>query len=299
MTIPIPTAISTYRTSHKRNKAIQNAIRSVVFHGMVIALSFAMIYPLLWMLSSSFKGPSEIWTNVSSLIPREFTIQNYFDGWRGFGGITFTTFYRNSLFVTGMSTVAAVFSSAVVAYGFARIRFFGRGFWFALMLATLMLPIQVQIIPQYIMFRRLGWVNTYIPLILPQFFGGPFFIFMMVQFIRGIPIELDEAAEIDGCGRVGIFFQIILPLIKPALVTAAIFAFYWSWDDFLAPLIYLDSPQMYTISLALRSFADPSSVTNWGGVFAMGCLALVPVFVLFISFQKYLVQGISTTGLKG
>ena len=295
----IPTAISAYRASHNRNKAIQNAIKSVVFHGTVIALSFVMMYPLLWMLASSFKGPSDIWTNVSSLIPREFTIQNYIDGWRGFGGITFTTFYKNSLIVTGFSTVAAVFSSALVAYGFARIRFVGRGFWFALMLATLMLPIQVQIIPQYIMFRSLGWVNTYIPLILPQFFGGPFFIFMMVQFIRGIPIELDEAAQMDGCGRVGIYFQIILPLIKPALVTAAIFAFYWSWDDFLAPLIYLNSPQLYTISLALRSFADPSSVTNWGAVFAMGILALVPVFVIFILFQKYLVEGISTTGLKG
>jgi multiple sugar transport system permease protein len=292
-----PTAISAYRAS--RNKRIQSAIRGVAFHAIVIALSFVMIYPLLWMLASSFKGPSEIWTNVSSLIPREFTIQNYFDGWRGFGGITFTTFYRNSLIVAGISTLASVFSSAVVAYGFARIRFTGRGFWFALMLATLMLPIQVQIIPQYILFRRLGWVNTYVPLILPHFFGGPFFIFMMVQFIRGIPVELDEAAEIDGCGKVGTFFQIILPLIKPALVTAAIFAFYWNWDDFLAPLIYLGAPQLYTISLALRSFADPSSVTNWGAVFAMGSLALVPVFVIFILFQRYLVEGISTTGLKG
>jgi multiple sugar transport system permease protein len=167
------------------------------------------------------------------------------------------------------------------------------------MLATLMLPAQVQIIPQYIVFSKLGWVNTYIPLILPHFFGAPFFIFMMVQFIRGIPIELDEAAEIDGCSKIGIFFRIILPLIKPALITAAIFAFYWSWDDFLGPLLYLNDPKLYTISLALRSFADPSSVTNWGGVFAMGVLGLVPILTLFILFQKYLVEGISTTGLKG
>jgi multiple sugar transport system permease protein len=282
-----------------RRQRLPGPIRGIAFHTAVVALGFVMIYPLLWMLASSFKGPSEIWTNVSSLIPREFTLENYVIGWRGFGGVTFTTFFRNSLFVTGISTVATVFSSAVVAYGFARIRFAGRGFWFALMLATLMLPIQVQIIPQYLVFNKLGWVNTYIPLILPHFFGGPFFIFMMVQFIRGIPIELDEAAEIDGCSKIGIFFRIILPLIKPALVTAAIFAFYWSWDDFLGPLIYLNNPNLYTLSLALRSFADPSSVTNWGGVFAMGILGLVPVFVLFIVFQKYLVEGISTTGLKG
>jgi multiple sugar transport system permease protein len=282
-----------------RRQRRPEAIRGIAFHTAVVALGFVMIYPLLWMLASSFKGPSEIWTNVSSLIPREVTLENYVIGWRGFGGVTFTTFFRNSLFVTGISTLATVFSSAVVAYGFARIRFAGRGFWFALMLATLMLPIQVQIIPQYLVFNKLGWVNTYIPLILPHFFGGPFFIFMMVQFIRGIPIELDEAAEIDGCSKIGIFFRIILPLIKPALVTAAIFAFYWSWDDFLGPLIYLNNPNLYTLSLALRSFADPSSVTNWGGVFAMGILGLIPVFVLFIVFQKYLVEGISTTGLKG
>lgn len=294
--IAITTVIPAYRASRKQ---IHSAIRSAAFHLAVIALGFVMIYPLLWLLASSFKGPAEIWTNVSSLIPREFTLQNYFEGWSGFCGITFTTFYKNSLIVTGISTVAAVFSSAFVAYGFARIKFVGRGFWFAVMLATLMLPIQVQIIPQYIVFSKLGWVNTYLPLIIPHFFGGAFFIFMMIQFIRGIPIELDEAAEIDGCSKVGIFFRIILPLIKPALVTAAIFSFYWNWDDFLAPLVYLNQPELYTLSLALRSFADPSSVTNWGAVFAMGILGLVPVFVVFILFQRYLVEGISTTGLKG
>jgi multiple sugar transport system permease protein len=282
-----------------RNKKLQDNAKAGVFHMGTILLGFVMIYPLLWMLSSSFKGPSEIWTNISSLIPQEFTFQNYVEGWRGFGGITFATFFKNSLIITSISTVASVFSSAAVAYGFARIKFVGQGFWFSLMLATLMLPIQVQIIPQYIVYSRLGWVNTYIPLILPHFFGAPFFIFMMVQFIRGIPIELDEAAELDGCSKIDIFFRIILPLIKPALITASIFAFYWSWDDFLGPLIYLNDPRLYTVSLALRSFSDPSSVTNWGGVFAMGILALIPVFILFVVFQKYLVEGINTTGLKG
>lgn len=292
----IPTTTPTHRASRKK---IRQALKGAAFHAIVIALGFVMIYPLLWMLASSFKEPSEIWTDVSSLIPREFNLQNYFDGWRGFGGITFTTFYKNSLIVTTINTVATVFSSAFVAYGFARINFVGRSFWFALMLATLMLPVQVQIIPQYIVFSKLGWVDTYLPLIIPHFFGGAFFIFMMVQFIRGIPIELDEAAEMDGCGKIGIFFRIILPLIKPALVTAAIFSFYWNWDDFLAPLIYLNQPELYTLPLALRSFADPASVTNWGAVFAMTTLSLVPVFVVFILFQRYLVEGISTTGLKG
>jgi len=273
--------------------------RSSIFHLAVMSLGFVMLYPLLWLLASSFKGPSEIWTHVSSLIPREFTIENYINGWRGFGGITFATFYKNSFIITGINTVATVFSSAFVAYGFARIRFVGRGFWFACMLATLMLPTQVQLIPQYIVFSKLGWVNTFYPLIVPSFFGGPFFIFMMVQFIRGIPIELDEAAEIDGCGKIGIFFRIILPLIKPAVITAAIFAFYWNWGSFLAPLIYLNKPELYTVSLAIRAFADPNSATDWGGIFAMMILSLVPVFVVFILFQRYLVEGISTTGLTG
>jgi ABC-type sugar transport system, permease component len=281
------------------NKQLKRLLGSVFYHGFVSALSIVMIYPLLWMLASSFKRKDEIWTKASSLIPEQLNFQNYVEGWRGFGGISFTTYFSNSLLITVLSTVLAVFSSALVAYGFARLSFRWKNVWFALMLTTMMLPIQVQIIPQYIMFSRIGWVNTYFPLILPHMFGTPFFIFMMVQFIRGIPIELDEAAEIDGCGKGRIFFTIILPLIKPALVTAAIFAFYWSWDDFLTPLIYLNDPKLYTISLALRSFADPSSVTNWGGVFAMGILALIPVFIIFVLFQRYLVEGISTTGLKG
>lgn len=282
-----------------RNPQLRRTIASTSYHLFVSAFSIVMIYPLLWMLASSFKRKDEIWTKASSLIPEQLNFQNYIEGWRGFGGTTFTTYFTNSLLVTTLSTLLAVFSSALVAYGFARLSFRWKNLWFAVMLTTMMLPIQVQIIPQYIMFSRIGWVNTYLPLILPNMFGTPFFIFMMVQFIRGIPIELDEAAEIDGCGKGRIFFTIILPLIKPALVTSAIFAFYWSWDDFLTPLIYLNDPKLYTISLALRSFADPSSVTNWGGVFAMGILALIPVFIIFIVFQRYLVEGISTTGLKG
>jgi multiple sugar transport system permease protein len=282
---------------HSRKR--HDLLRTVIYHASIIALGFVMIYPILWLFASSFKGPSEIWTDIGSLIPKEFTLNNYIKGWAGFGGITFSTFYMNSFIYAGLGTIAAVFSSAVVAYGFSRINFFGRGFWFTCMLMTLMLPIQVQIIPQYIVFSKLKMINTFYPLLLPKLCGQAFFIFLIMQFIRGIPKELDEAAEIDGCGRVGIFFRIILPLIQPALITSAIFSFYWSWEDFLVPLVYLNEPKLYTISLALRSFADPSANTDWGAIFAMSALSLVPVFVLFILFQRYLVQGISTTGLKG
>ena len=167
------------------------------------------------------------------------------------------------------------------------------------MLLTLMLPRQVLLIPQYIMFSKLGWVNTFAPLLVPRFGGHPFFIFLMVQFIRGIPKELDQAAEIDGCGRFSTFFRIILPLIQPALITAGIFSFYWTWSDFMTPLIYLNNPRLYTISLALRTYSDPQGGTNWGAIFAMSALSLVPVFVIFVLCQKYIIEGISTSGLKG
>ena len=277
----------------------QKGARSAFYHLMVAGFGIVMLYPILWLFASSFKGRAEIWTNVSSLIPQEFTLVNYVNGWKGFGGITFATFYTNSFIYAGIGTLLAVLASALVAYGFARIKFAGRRFWFACMLATLMLPVQVQIIPQYIVFSELGWINTFYPLLLPRIGGQAFFIFMIMQFIRGIPKDLDEAAEMDGCGKGGIFFRIILPQIVPALITAAIFSFYWTWEDFLTPLIYLNAPKLYTVSLALRSFADPSGSTDWGAIFAMSSLSLVPVFVIFVLFQRFLVEGISTTGLKG
>jgi multiple sugar transport system permease protein len=289
-------ALASRATSPRQLKSLT---KSVAYHLPVILLSFVMLYPILWMFASSLKGPTEIWTNMTSLIPKQLTFKNYTNGWAGFGGVSFTIFYRNSLLYAGVGTLVTVFASAVVAFGFARIRFPGRGLWFTCMLLTLMLPAQVLIIPQYILFNKLGWTNSFYPLLIPRFGGAAFFIFMIMQFIRGIPKELDEAAEMDGCSTVGIFFRIILPLVQPALITAAIFSFYWTWEDFMGPLIYLNSPKNYTISLALRAFSDPSTASDWGAIFAMSALSLVPVFAIFILFQKYLVRGISTTGLTG
>jgi len=291
--------ISTPRSQSGLTKKQKDLIRTFFYHLFVGGLCLLMIYPIVWMVASSFKGPSEIWTNVTALIPKEVVWENYSIGWAGFGGITFATYFRNSLIYAGYGTVASVMSSAVIAYGFARINFKWRNVWFTCMILTLMLPRQVLLIPQYILFNKLGWVNTFLPLIVPRLTGSPFFIFLLMQFIRGLPRELDEAAEIDGASRFGIFWRIILPLAQPALITAAIFSFYWTWEDFLSPLIYLNDPRLYTVSLALRSMSDPNAVTNWGAIFAMATLSLVPVFVLFIFFQRYLVQGISTTGLKG
>lgn len=287
---------SSRRPSRRR---LGRSLRQLGIQLVIVLLGVVMVYPLLWLIASSFKDGSEIFTRAGSLIPQKFTWENYRIGWAGFGGITFATFFLNSFTIAIASTIGAVASSAVVAFGFARIPFAGRRFWFVCMLLTLMLPTQVQIIPQYIVFSNLGWVNTFLPLVVPKFFGQAFFIFLMMQFIRGLPRELDEAAEIDGCSKVGIFWRITLPLITPALITSALFSFYWTWEDFFGPLLYLNDPRLFTVSLALRNFADPSSATNWGAIFAMSTLSLLPAFILFLIFQRYLVQGISTTGLKG
>jgi multiple sugar transport system permease protein len=276
----------------------KRGLRGVAYHGGVILLGLLMIYPVLWMVFSSFKDNTEIF-GTASLWPQQFKLENFVRGWQGVGGVSFAIFFQNSFYYVILATIGTVFSSALVAYGFARIKFFGRNFWFVCMLLTMMIPYQVVMIPQFILFFKLGWVNSFKPLIVPMFCSQPFFVFLMIQFIRGLPIELDESAKIDGCGRYRIFTEIILPLISPALITATIFQFYWRWDDFLGPLLYLNKPKLYTVSLALRMFADPSTATDWAAMFAMGTLSLVPIFLIFVMFQKYLVEGISTTGLKG
>lgn len=291
-----PSLVFKETENQKRNKQILN---SVVYHLVVGAIALLMLYPVFWLIGSSFKPQTEIWTTVENILPSELHVENYANGWKGFGGITFATFYRNSFIYAGVGTLFAVTASTLVAYGFARVGFWGKRALFALMLMTLMLPDQVLIIPQYIIFGQMGWLNTFYPLLLPRLGGQVFFIFMIVQFIRGIPIDLDEAAMIDGAGQFGIFFHIILPQLKPAIVTAAIFSFYWTWEDFLGPLLYLSDPKLYTVSVALRTFSDPSSTTDWGAIFAMLSLSLLPVFILFVFFQRYLVEGIATTGLKG
>ncbi|MCS7202042.1 MAG: carbohydrate ABC transporter permease [Dictyoglomus sp.] len=278
-----------------RNKTLNKFI----YYLFVTLVAFLMVYPALWMFSSSLKQPWEIFSDVLNLIPKEPNFHNYKEGWQGFGGITFATFFKNSFIVAGLGTIGTVISSTLVAYGLARIPFIGRRLWFTTVILTLMLPMQVQIVPRYILFMRLGWVNTFRPLIVPAFLGGPFFIFMIMQFIRGLPKELDESAFIDGAGRFGIFYHIILPNLKPVITTAAIFSFYWAWNDFMGPLVYLNSPEKYTVSVALRAFSDPSAVTNWGAVFAMSTLSLIPVLIIFVFFQKYIVEGVSTTGLRG
>ncbi|MDQ0207244.1 carbohydrate ABC transporter permease [Alkalicoccobacillus murimartini] len=274
-------------------------LSNTIYYVFVIGFSFLMLYPILWMFGSSLKPETEIFGNAVSLIPTEVDWLNYPEGWAGFGGVGFDVYFKNSLFVTSSVVVGAILSSSIVAYGFARLRFKFKKVLFACLISTVMLPMQITLIPQYILFQQFNWVNTFYPLIVPAFLGGtPFFIFLLIQFIRGIPKELDEAAIIDGCSTFGVFWRIILPLLKPALVTVAIFAFMWSWDDFLSPLIYLNSSEIHTISLGLRNFMDAEAGTSWGPLLAMSSLSLLPQLILFMFFQRYLVEGIATTGIK-
>ena len=271
----------------------------VIVHLALMAGAFCMIYPLLWMIGSSFKPDSEIFANLNP-IPHALDFANYAAGWNLKTGASFTTFYINSFIVCLGAIVGNLVSCSLAAYAFARIKFRLRPFWFAIMLGTLMLPFHVTVVPQYIIFNKLGWTNSFLPLIVPKFFAvDAFFIFLMVQFIRGIPVELEEAAMMDGCSRPQIFTKIILPLIKPPLITTTIFTFIWTWNDFFSQLLYLNSENNYTVSLGLRQFLDASGRSSWGAMFAMTTLSLVPVFVVFLFFQKRLVEGIATTGLRG
>lgn len=272
--------------------------KTFLYHTGVLIFSFIMIYPLLWMLMGSFKEKSEIINNAEVLLPKSFSPANYIVGWKGFAGHGFGQFFLNSFIISTIATIGAVISVAIIGYGFARCEFKFKKVWFSAMLLSMMLPFQIIMIPQYILFNKMGWVGTYLPLIVPYFFGQGFFIFLNIQFIKGIPTDLDEAARMDGCSIYGIFFRIILPLIKPSLVTTAIFSFMWRWDDFLAPLLYLSSPVQYPVSYALKMFSDPTAGSDWGAMFAMASLSLIPIFIIFITLQKYLVEGIASTGIK-
>ena len=275
-------------------------VKAVIYHILVFGIGLIMIYPLIWMVMSSFKPTNTIFQTAGSLIPEHVTFENYVNGWKGFAKVTFSTFFKNSLFISVVATIGTVISSAVVAYGFARFHFKGKKLLFSAMLLSMMLPAQVLMIPQYLWYQKLNWVGSYMPLIVPYFFAVQgFFVYLISNFISGIPIDLDEAAKIDGCSYVSIFTRIILPLIKPALVTAGIFSFMWRWDDFLSALLYVNKSSKYPVSLALKLFCDPGSSSDYGAMFAMASLSILPSVLIFIFFQRYLVEGISTSGLKG
>jgi multiple sugar transport system permease protein len=256
-----------------------------------------MIYPFIWMVLSSFRSDEEIFSN-SAALPTHFNLDNYVQGWSSTDP-SFTRYFINSFVICLGAVTGNVLACSLTAFAFARLRFPLKGMLFAIMLLTLMLPSHALLIPQYVLYVRLDWVNTYLPLIVPKFLAtDAFFIFLMIQFIRTIPRELDEAATIDGCGTFAIYRHIIFPLLRPAIITTIIFTFIWTYNDFFSQLIYLTSPQWLTVPVALRSLVD-SSGGSYAQLLAMSVLSLAPTFIVFLVCQRRLVEGISTSGLKG
>ena len=278
-------------------KVLRKRALSIVAHVLLIGSSIVMLYPLLWMLSASFRPENEIFAG-GSIWPSEWSIDAYFRGWNGLR-VGFDVFFFNSSTIAVLAVAGNLMACSLTAFAFARLEFKGRNFWFAMMLGTLMLPYQVTLIPQYVLFLNMGWIDTILPLVVPKFLASDaFFIFLMVQFFRGIPKELDEAAMMDGCSPWRIYWKIMLPLSMPVLATAAIFTFIWTWDDFFGPLIYLNDMRQYTVMHGLRTFTDSTAESDWGSLFAMSVLSLLPVFVFFLFFQRLLIEGIATTGMK-
>jgi multiple sugar transport system permease protein len=276
---------------------VRAALASLLRHAVLIGACLLMLYPLLWMVASAFKPEDIIFTDLS-IIPPSLDLKNFREGWTALQ-VSFTTFYWNSLVIAVLVVAGNVLSCSLAAYAFARLEFPGRKLLFAVMLATLMLPYHVTLIPQYVLFLNLGWVDTILPLVVPKFLAADaFFIFLMVQFFRGLPRELDEAAMMDGCGPWRIYWKIVLPLSLPVLATAGIFSFLWTWNDFFGPLIYLNDIANYTVPLALRSFIDATGTSAWGQLFAMSVLAILPIFLVFLFFQRLIISGVALSGLK-
>jgi multiple sugar transport system permease protein len=279
--------------SQRRRGPSENLVK----HLLLSLFMFVMIYPLIWMVTSSFK-PGHLVLTEPGLIPTEVTLDNYTEGWNALT-LPFSVFFVNSALIAGGAIIGNLFSCSLAAYALARLHFRMRKFYFAVTLASVMLPFHVLVIPQYVFFSKLGLVNTYYPLLVPKFLAtDAFFVFLMVQFIRTIPRDLDRAAAIDGAGSFRTFWDIILPLMRPALITTTIFTFIWTWNDFFVPLIYLTSTEMYTVPLALNLMVDSETQQGVGRLFAMSLLSLVPILIVFTFAQRYLVRGIATTGLK-
>jgi multiple sugar transport system permease protein len=273
----------------------------ILRHAVLIIILIFMLYPLVWMVFASFGPSAEVFTNTG-LLRNHWTISNYVNGWNLLPGSSFASFFANSLVISVLSVIGNVLSCTMAAYAFARLNFRFRGIAFAIMLVTILLPAQVLIIPQYIAFHQIGWLDTYLPLIVPRWLATDgFYIFLMVQFIRGLPRELDEAAKMDGASHFWLFTRVIVPLALPAMATVALFSFVQSWNDFLGPLLYITTPSKFTVPLGLTAFTKSGGTgeaSAWGPLFAMCVIGLGPVIGVFLATQRFLSQGIATSGLK-
>jgi multiple sugar transport system permease protein len=283
---------NSYFESVKVRKRISQTIVTII----LILGSLLILSPVWWMFATSVKSMGEIMQFPPTFIPKEWHFKNYIETWKA---APFTRYLFNTLLITLCVVIGNVLSNSFIAYGFAKIRFKGRNVLFAVVLATMMIPGFVTMIPHYIMYSKLGWLNTYLPLILPSFFGSAFNIFLIRQFFLGVPNELIEAAKIDGASHVYIWSRIMIPLAKPAIATVAIFSFNGAWNDFLGPLLYINDDTLYTLQLGLQVFKGQLD-TQWNYLMAGSLLVLLPVIIIFFIFQKYFIEGMNlTAGSKG
>lgn len=279
-----------------QSRKVRDLTKKTVIFILLAAGSLLFLSPLWWMFATSVKSMQEIMRYPPTFWPGEWHFDNYIKAWQS---APFTRYFFNTLFVSGCVVVGTVLSNAFVGYGFAKIKFPGRNILFAVVLATMMLPGFVTLIPQYILFANLGWLNTYLPLIIPPFTAGAFFIFLNRQFLLGIPNELIEAAKIDGANHFYIWSRLMLPLIKPVLAATAIFTFNGTWNDLLGPLLYLNDAKLYTLQVGLSTFRGQVA-TQWHYLMAASIVVLLPVIILFFLFQRYFIEGMNlTAGTKG
>ena len=272
----------------------RGGLTSLFAHSALIFGVVFMFIPLVWMISTSLKTPGETYIFPPTWIPKQLMWSNYV---KAVTTIPFFLYLWNTTLITFLSIVGKVFSITLVAFSFARLRWWGRDVVFIIMLATMMLPPHITLIPQFVLFKWLGWIDTFLPLIVPTFFGGPWLTFLVRQYMMTLPRELDDAARIDGCSNFGVYWRIIMPLAKPAVLIVIIFVFNGTWNEFLMPLIYLQSADNFTLALGLRMFQGESS-TSWNLLMAASLLTMLPVITLFFVSQRYFVQGIVFTGVK-
>lgn len=278
-----------------RNERISAAVRYM----LLVAVGFIMLYPLIWLIGASLKTNSEIFANPG-FIPDNPTLDGYVKGWQTSTPYTFTHFFWNTFLIIFPKTLGTAVSCTAVAYGFARFEFPGKKILFASLIATLLLPNVVTRIPQYLLFRDLGWLDSFLPLWVPSALAGDaFFVFMLVQFLRAIPRDMEEAARVDGANSFQTLLFIVVPMLAPALISVCLFQFMWTMNDFLGPLIYISSVDKYPISLALKLSIDTTEAFEWNRILAMSVLALAPALIVFFLAQKYFIEGISTGGVKG
>lgn len=262
-------------------------------------VALVMLYPLVWLIGATFKSNAEIFGSAG-FWPSRLDFEAYVKGWKTSTEYTFATYFLNSFLITIPRIAVTVVSCVLVAYAFARFEFWGKKWLFGVMVATMMLPLIVLRLPQYLLFREVGWLDGYLPLIVPSAFAtDTFFVFMLVQFLRGIPRDMEEAALIDGCNALQLLWHIIVPLLRPAIVSVIVFQFIWTMNDFMGPLIYLASVEKYPVSLALKMSIGATEEVEWANVIAISVVALVPSVLVFFAAQRHFIEGAASSGIKG